>query len=102
MVEACSWDAIAVEALLTLIGQRYCSYFINVFKPASLLFYLLKHKQFTVSAMVSRETCQDTNLLMLFVAIGCNSPFTTVNLLCANAAVCVCVCVLCYPGQCFP
>lgn len=41
---------------------------------------------------VSQETHNETNFLMLCVAIGCNSPFTTVNLLCANTTVCVRVC----------
>lgn len=43
---------------------------------------------------VSQETHNETNFLMLCVAIGCNSPFTTVNLLCANTTVCVCACVV--------
>ncbi len=46
---------------------------------------------------ISRDLQRETNSLMLFVAIGCNSPFTTVNLLCANTTecmyVCMCVCL---------
>lgn len=40
---------------------------------------------------------------MLCVAIGCNSPFTTANLMCEHFTLCACVCVHMqrYPGQCF-
>ena len=47
-----------------------------------------------VSVLVSHRMHKETNFCMLCVAIGCNSPFTTVNLLCANTTVCACVSVM--------
>lgn len=73
----CSSDAY----VLTSICQRCCFCFV----PEHVLF---KYKQFIASLTVSQETGKDTNLLTLFAAIRCNSPFTSVHFLCARALLC--------------
>lgn len=47
---------------------------------------------------MSQEAPRDTHLLIQFVVIGCNRPFTTVNLVSALCVLHVCVCVCFNPA----
>lgn len=89
-------EACKLGVLLMLIAKDAASIFLMRLKQNS-FYSIRKWKQFILSVIVSREARKDTHLLIQLVVIGCNRPFTTVNLVRTLCVLRVCVCFLSRP-----